>query len=118
MAEHNLLGKKGEELAAAFLTSKGYHILHRNWRYSYFEIDIIATKDSKLHFVEVKMRTSMRYGMPEDSVTKRKFKKLLAAADEFLHLHPQYRHVQYDVLSITKLVKSPIEYFLIEDIYL
>lgn len=118
MAEHNLLGKKGEDLAAAFLLQKGYEILHRNWRYSYFEIDIIATKKDKLHFVEVKMRSSKAYGHPEESVTKKKFKKLLSAADEFLHLHPMYRHVQYDVLAITNNKNSPIEYFLIEDVYL
>ena len=118
MAEHNLLGKRGEDLAATFLLDKGYEILHRNWRYSYFEIDIIATKNNKLHFVEVKMRSSTLYGLPEDGVTKKKFKKLLAAADEFLHIHPLFRHVQYDVLAITKNKKEPIEYFLIEDVYL
>lgn len=118
MAEHNLLGKRGEDLAAAYLLNKGYVILHRNWRYSYFEIDIIAKKGATLHFIEVKMRSSVLYGLPEDGVTKRKFKKLLAAADEFLHLHPQYRHVQYDVLAITKNKNEPVEYFLIEDVYL
>ena len=118
MAEHNLLGKRGEDLAAAFLINNGYDVLHRNWRYSYFEIDIIATKGTKLHFIEVKMRSSLLYGLPEDAVTKKKFKKLLAAADEFLHLNPQYKYVQYDVLAITKKREEPIEYFLIEDVYL
>lgn len=118
MAEHNLLGKRGEDLAAAYLLNNGYVVLHRNWRYSYFEIDIIAMKGAKLHFVEVKMRSSRWYGLPEEGVSKKKFKKLLSAADEFLHLHPQYRHVQYDILAITENNKAPVEYFLIEDVYL
>ena len=118
MAVHNVFGKEGEDLAVAFLAEKGYQILYRNWRHSYFEIDIISTKNDVLHFVEVKIRSSRLYGMPEDSVTRKKFKKLLAAADEFLHLNPIYRHVQYDVLAIIKCKNEPIEYFLLEDVYL
>jgi putative endonuclease len=117
MALHNLLGKTGEELAATYLTDKGYEVLYRNWRYSHYEIDIIAIKNKVLHFVEVKMRTSNVYGFPEEGVTKKKFKHLLNAADEFLHQHPEYRHVQYDILAITQRKKEAPEYFLIEDVY-
>lgn len=118
MALHNLLGKEGEALAIDFLLQQGYQVLHKNWRYSYYEIDIIATKKEKLHFVEVKMRSSASFGYPEENVTKKKFRKLLNAADEFLYQHQQYRHVQYDILAITRIGKEPIEYFLIEDVYL
>ena len=52
MAIHNKVGTEGEDLAAAWLLEKGYEILHRNWRHSYFEIDIIALKNKMLHFVE------------------------------------------------------------------
>lgn len=117
MALHNTLGKTGEDLAAAYLTERGYQLLHRNWRYSHYEIDIIALREGKLHFVEVKMRSSNQYGFPEEAVTKKKFKRLLNAADEFLHQHPQYRHVQYDILAITQHRNQPPDYFLIEDVY-
>ena len=43
MAQHNDLGKEGEALAAQWLVSKGYTLLHRNWRHAYHEIEIIAT---------------------------------------------------------------------------
>lgn len=118
MARHQTLGKKGEDGAAVFLQQKGFDILHRNWRHSYFEIDIIALKNNVLHFVEVKLRTSASFGLPEDAVDKKKFKKLLNAADEFLYQHPQYRHVQYDIVAIRWQQPLPPEYFFIEDVYL
>ncbi len=118
MARHNEIGKQGEAWAAAYLTGRGYSILHCNWRYSHYEIDIIALKNNVLHFVEVKSRSSKSFGLPEDGVTKKKFQRLLQAADEFLFQHPQYRHVQYDILSITTFKNTPPEFFLIEDVYL
>ncbi|MCH5717484.1 YraN family protein [Niabella hibiscisoli] len=71
MAIHNDIGKNGESLAATYLQSKGYTIVCKNWRHSYYEIDIIANKGKKLHFIEVKTRSSEVYGHPEDSVTKK-----------------------------------------------
>ena len=118
MARHNELGKNGETLAAAYLTDCGYTILHCNWRHSHYEIDIIALKANILHFVEVKSRSSTNFGLPEDAVTKKKFQSLLQAADEFLFQHPQYRHVQYDILSISAIKNKVPEFFLIEDVYL
>jgi len=118
MARHNDVGKQGEALAAAYLTKQGYTILHCNWRYKNYELDIIAQKENVLHFVEVKSRSTKTFGLPEDGVTKKKFQRLLQAADEFLFQHPQYRHVQYDILAITTSSENPPAYFLIEDVYL
>ena len=118
MARHNDVGKSGEVLAATYLTELGYTILHRNWRHAPYEIDIIALRNGVLHFVEVKSRSTKNFGLPEDAVTKKKFQSLLQAADEFLFQHPQYRHVQYDILSITTLKNRAPEFFLIEDVYL
>jgi len=117
MAPHIQLGKDGEKLAIEFLLKKGYEILHRNWRYSFYEIDIIARRDKFLHIIEVKTLHASSAGYPEDSVTKRKFKRLLNAADEFLYHHPEYRHVPYDILSITIRNAQP-EFFLIEEVYI
>jgi len=118
MARHNDLGKQGEVMAAAYLTAHNYTILHCNWRHSHYEIDIIALKNDVLHFVEVKSRSSKRFGLPEDGVTKKKFDRLLQAADEFLFQHPQYRHVQYDILAINQSKNEAPVYFMIEDVYL
>jgi putative endonuclease len=118
MARHNDTGRQGETLAAAYLTRLGFQILHCNWRYSRYEIDIIALKNGVLHFVEVKSRSTTNYGLPEDGVTKKKFNSLLQAADEFLFQNPAYRHVQYDILSISTAKAQAPEFFLIEDVYL
>jgi putative endonuclease len=118
MTSHNQFGKSTEILAAVFFREKGFDILFSNWRHSHYEIDLIAIKNNKLHFIEVKGRRSNRFGHPEENVTPKKFKYLLNAADEFLHQHPQYKHVQYDILAITILKNQEPEYFLIEDVYL
>lgn len=62
------LGQQGEELAVQYLQEKGYTILHTNWRFKFIEIDIIASRNNTLHFIEVKTRRSTRYGQPEESV--------------------------------------------------
>ena len=63
------LGQIGEELAATYLMNKGYRILHRNWNlHRGCELDIVAMKDGKLHFVEVKTRSrayEWKGGRPE-----------------------------------------------------
>jgi putative endonuclease len=118
MADHNELGRQGEQLAADWLRQKGYEILHCNWRHSYYEIDIVARKGKFLHFVEVKARNYSTIGHPEDSVTKKKFKHLQKAADEYLHLNPGNKWIQYDILSITVHKNKEAEYFLLEDVFL
>jgi putative endonuclease len=118
MSEHNLIGKTGEELAAAFLEEKNYEILHRNWRYSYYEIDIIARKGKKIHFVEVKTLSSDKHGYPEQNVTKKKFKFLQKAAHEYLQKNPDNKWIQYDIVSIIFHKNAPPEYFLLEDVFL
>lgn len=117
MASHNEFGKEAELLAENWLTARGYEILFRNWRHSHYEIDIIALKNNVLHIVEVKARKSKAFGNPEDSVNRKKFKYLQMAADEFLFLHPEYRLLQFDILSIVQLKGKEPEFFLIEDFY-
>lgn len=118
MATHHETGKKGEEMAADYLQRQGFVILYRNWRYSRYEIDIIASRNGMLHFVEVKTRTSLIFGFPEESVVRKKMISLLKAAEQFLIRYPHWREVQYDVLSITMPHNEPVEFLLIEDVYL
>lgn len=118
MASHNEVGKAGEELALGWLRQNGFEILHCNWRYLKFEIDIIAKKNELLHIIEVKSRNYYSGANPEESVTKKKFGFLKNAAAEFLYRHPEYRHVQFDVLAITLYKNKEPEYFLIEDVFL
>ena len=118
MTGHNLTGNTGEALAAMYLSERGYKILHQNWRHSHWEVDIIAEKDSILHFVEVKTRKTKKFGHPEESVGKKKMQNLINAAEAFVYQNPQWKRIQFDILSITILKDEPVEYFLIEDVYL
>jgi len=110
-------GNYGEDLATAWIVNKGYLIIERNWRHKHWEVDIIASKENKLHFFEIKTRTSAIFGHPEESIGKRKMQSLLRAAEEYQYQNQQWKFLQIDVLSITMIKGKPVEYFLIEDIY-
>lgn len=118
MAEHNRTGNSGEALAVSYLTEKGYAVMHQNWRHSHWEVDIIAEKNGILHFIEVKTRLNKKFGYPEDNVSNKKIQYLINASEEYLYQHPQWQRIQFDILSISILNGEPVEYFLIEDVYL
>jgi putative endonuclease len=118
MATHNQTGKLGETLGREYLHAKGYEILSQNWRHSRWEVDIIAEKNKVLHFIEIKTRRTKNYGMPEEKVGIKKIKNLINAAEEYLYLHPEWKRIQFDILSIIIMKDEPPEYFLIEDVYL
>lgn len=81
------VGAWGESLAAEHLLASGYAILHKNYRTPYGELDLIASKADLLIFIEVKARTNGAYGLPEDSITKRKREHILHAIDYYLQEH-------------------------------
>lgn len=118
MAHHNDTGMFGEKIAAKYLTDKGFNILHQNWRHSHWEVDVIASLNQKLHFIEVKTRRTEKFGFPEDDVSEKKIRNLIDASEEFLFLNPQWKLIQFDVLSITILKGKPVEFFFIEDVYI
>lgn len=118
MYHNKNIGNQGEQLAVAYLQQQGFTILERNWRYRFWEVDLIASKDQLLHFIEVKTRTSMTYGYPEESITTGKMESLKNAAEQYQYLHPQWQYLQFDVLSINLYFSGkPTEYLLIEDVY-
>lgn len=102
MAWHNELGKEGEERAIAFLIQKGYEILERNWIFCKAEIDIIAKKEAILVVVEVKTRSKLAYGMPQEFVKLKKIQRLLKAANEYVILRNIECDVRFDIIAIHK----------------
>jgi putative endonuclease len=118
MAKHINTGKLGETLSLPFFEQHGYEVLEKNWRFSRSEVDIIASKDNVLHFIEVKTRRTKNYGLPEDKVDNKKIKNLINAAEEYLYLHPQWKRIQFDILSIILNEDNSPEFFLVEDVYL
>ena len=118
MANHIHTGKTGEAMGIAWLLAKGYAIREQNWRHSRWEVDAIAEKDNILHFIEIKTRRSRKFGLPEEKVGKKKIQNLINAAEEYLYLHPQWKRIQFNILSILVVSNEPVEYFFIEDVYL
>ena len=105
MAEHNALGKWGEQLAVDFLLKKGFEILERNWRFQRAEIDIIALKENRLIIVEVKTRSTTAVGVPQDFVSAKKRQLLQQAAVAFVDRYPEDVEVQFDIIAIQKIGK-------------
>ncbi len=90
------LGKTGEDLAAKHYGSLGYEIIDRNYIQRFGrqmgEIDLVAAKDSEIVFVEVKTRTSSRFGSALEAVTLAKQRKLVNVVKLYINLHPQYQN--------------------------
>jgi putative endonuclease len=84
MEERKKFGDFGENLAAKFLERKGYKIIERNFRRRFGEIDLIAKKEGKIIFIEVKARRNGKYGTPEEAITVWKKQRLRNAAFAFL----------------------------------
>ena len=76
-------GKVGEEMAARFLTKKGYKIVARNFKTKYSEIDLIARRKDLLVFVEVRTRVGENFGLPEETINREKKRRLKRAAQAF-----------------------------------
>lgn len=107
MADHNELGKIGEEIAVQYLLKEGYSIVLRNFKFDRAEIDIIAdSPDGVLVFVEVKTRHNDFFGDPESFVKPGKIKQLLKAADGYLQEHGSEKDVRFDVIGIVKNKKE------------
>ena len=102
MAEHNELGKLGEELAADFLQKNGYDILETNWTFQKAEIDIIAQKENILAIVEVKTRSSIEFGLPQDFVKPKKVQLLVKAVNEYVISNDLDAEVRFDIIAIYK----------------
>ena len=117
MAAHNEFGKAGEQMAAEWLGQQGFRILFRNWKFSRYEIDIIAHHSGILHFIEVKSRSDDLFGKPEDWVNREKGRHLLIAGEAFQQKNPSWNLVQYDILSILLIPDGNPEFFFIEDVY-
>jgi len=117
MAHHHATGTLGEKMAIEYLAGKGFVILHQNWRYSHWEIDVIASFNETLHFIEVKTRRTKKFGYPEEDVTKKKLGNLINASEEFLYLYPVWKRIQFDILAISILRDAPVEFFFIEDVH-
>lgn len=102
MAQHNQLGKKGEQLAVDHLIKNGYAIVERNYRFDKAEVDIIAQKKDTLAIIEVKTRSSTDFGNPQDFVKPKQIKNLVKAVDEYVTINDLDVDIRFDIIAIVK----------------
>ncbi|HSE83754.1 MAG TPA: YraN family protein [Thermodesulfobacteriota bacterium] len=101
MFDRKTLGQKGEKIACRALKKQGYRIIKKNFRCRQGEIDIIAEDSATLCFIEVKSRYSQNFGLPEESVTKRKQGKLYAVAAIYLErVKTKPQDMRFDIVSV------------------
>ena len=101
MAAHNDLGHKGEDMAAEYLQQEGYCILERNWmNKGRKELDIVATKDDVVVFVEVKTRRPGSATSPIEAVDIRKQRRICMAADSFMKSYRVDLPCRFDIVGI------------------
>ena len=106
MAQHNELGKKGEQLAVDYLISKGYTIVQRNYRFQKAEVDIIAKKEDTLAIIEVKTRSTSDFGNPQDFVKPKQIQRLVKAVDEYVNVNNLDVEVRFDIIAIVRQGKG------------
>lgn len=95
------LGRKGEDAAARFLERKGFDILERNWLCAFGEADIICRDEDSIHFVEVKTRSGIQYGLPSDAVTSEKRSRYEKIALCYLQEYENCDiRVSFDIISL------------------
>ncbi|MBB1550500.1 MAG: YraN family protein [Prevotella sp.] len=104
MAEHNDLGKWGEQYVEAFLRRKGYIILERDWRHgrSLCDIDLICktADETTIVFVEVKTRSADDITLPEDAVTLNKMRRLGHSADNYVKMNDITEDLRFDIVAL------------------
>ena len=100
MSQPSDLGKLGEQLAAEHLRKKGYAIITQNFVSGKAEVDIIAGKDDKIIFVEVKTRESAYLSDPSLMVPMKKQKQIIKAADAYLKEFGDDAKPRFDIIAI------------------
>lgn len=102
MADIHEKGKEGELLAVKYMENKGYRIVKTNWRFGSLEVDIVAENEEFVVFVEVKTRSSSRFGEPAVFVTRAKQRQLIKAAQAYMQRENIDKEARFDIISVLK----------------
>jgi len=102
MNNHLKTGQEGEEAARGFLQKKGYRILHSNWRFHHYELDIVALDDDMLVVVEVKTRSDDYLVAPDEAIDRKKMKRTITAADAYVRYFNLDIPVRFDIIALVK----------------
>jgi putative endonuclease len=100
MKQSAKIGLKGEAIAIAYLRKQNHKILFQNWRHKHLEVDIISQTDTMIVFTEVKTRSNMDFGEPQQFVTKGKQQHLLRAANAYCYQFDYHGEIRFDIIAI------------------
>ena len=102
------IGDAGEVIAIEYLQKQGYSISDTNFKFWRFgEVDIIASKEGKYYFIEVKYRSHLGYGTPEEAITKHKLHKCRKTVEYYCVTHGiDMECIQFDVITVLRQKQS------------
>lgn len=118
MAQHNDLGKWGEDLAEKYLREGGYRILARDWRRGHRDLDLVAIENDVLVVVEVKTRSNERHADADTVVTPQKIRSLSMAANTYVKEHCFDGDIRFDIITIVGTPESGSELRHVKDAFL
>jgi putative endonuclease len=109
MAAKDALGRRGEAIAARYLSDAGLVIVDRNWRCAQGEIDLVARDGAELVFVEVKTRSSVAFGHPLEAITTSKLARLRRLSAAWCEAHPcAHDRVRIDAIGVIAPTVGPV----------
>ena len=124
MAEHNIIGQKGEEIACETMRKKGFRVVNTNWKFGHLEMDVIAVNRKEIAFVEVKTRSvssddKIDQTSPASAVTYSKRSRLITAANDYIRSTHTLKQPRMDVIEIwiNKETRKLIKINHIQDAY-
>lgn len=100
MAQHNELGKLGEQIAARYLLTHGYTLLAHDWHFGHKDLDLVVQKDGVTVFVEVKTRSTGDFGSPEEAVDHQKIRNIISAAQSYVRRNNIIGPIRFDVIAV------------------
>jgi putative endonuclease len=104
-------GRRGDEVAAAWLEARGFRVVERNWRCGHKEVDLVAESERAVHIVEVKTLTPPLLSLPAEKVDARKQARLVAAARRLIAERHIDCEVQFDIVAVVLDGEEPkVEY--------
>ncbi|MEX2600764.1 MAG: YraN family protein [Balneolaceae bacterium] len=111
-------GNEAEALAAAYLESKGWIVLDQNYAFQRAEVDIVAYDQTCIVFVEVKSRSGVRFGRPEEAVNHQKIKQIYKASEAWLYERKmEGSPIRFDVIAIVQQGNEAPEFTHFEDAF-
>ncbi|MGE5677544.1 MAG: YraN family protein [Pseudomonadota bacterium] len=118
MGNNKTFGAFGESLATDYLSKNGYRVIERNFSCRSGEIDIIALHGDTVAFIEVKTRSSERFGLPSEAVSTAKQRKIVKTALYYMQKNRLLDHMcRFDVIEIISEVESSSRINLIQDAF-